>query len=77
MAPEVCIPIIYNPYYSSLTQVCDIQVLAGTRYNQKCDVYSLGITIWEVFSSKVPYYNQERKRHDIIEDVCKKSTYNN
>lgn len=49
------------------------EVLAGTRYNQKCDVYSLGITIWEVFSSKVPYYNQERKRHDIIDDVCKKS----
>ncbi|KAH8312265.1 hypothetical protein KR044_009994 [Drosophila immigrans] len=31
------------------------EVYLGKKYTEKCDVYSLGITIWEVFSRKEPF----------------------
>jgi len=75
MAPEVCISIIYNFYYSSHTQVWYIKVIDGNLYDQKCDVYSLGITIWEVFSGKVPYCNQIGNQHDILDKISKEGMY--
>ncbi|XP_030561587.1 mitogen-activated protein kinase kinase kinase 7-like isoform X2 [Drosophila novamexicana] len=35
------------------------EVFNGQRYTEKCDVYSMGITIWEVLSRKKPYYEQD------------------
>ncbi|XP_043071725.1 mitogen-activated protein kinase kinase kinase 7-like [Drosophila grimshawi] len=31
------------------------EVFNGCKYSDKCDVYSLGISMWEVFVRKVPY----------------------
>ncbi|XP_060651639.1 putative mitogen-activated protein kinase kinase kinase 7-like [Drosophila nasuta] len=31
--------------------------VASTRYTEKCDVYSFGITFWEVMSRKKPFYH--------------------
>ncbi|EDW02842.1 mitogen-activated protein kinase kinase kinase 7 [Drosophila grimshawi] len=38
------------------------EVLNGKKYDEKCDVYSFGITIWEVFMRKMPY-------EDIIKEI--------
>ncbi|XP_064553660.1 mitogen-activated protein kinase kinase kinase 7-like [Drosophila montana] len=35
------------------------EIFNGKRYTEKCDVYSMGITIWEVLSRKVPYYEKD------------------
>lgn len=35
---------------------CDYpQVLNGNPYNRKCDVYSFGICLWEIYCSDMPY----------------------
>ncbi|KAH8411227.1 hypothetical protein KR215_000609 [Drosophila sulfurigaster] len=31
------------------------EIFEGNRFTEKCDVFSLGITFWEVFSRKIPY----------------------
>ena len=31
------------------------QVLNGNPYNRKCDVYSLGICLWEIYCCDMPY----------------------
>ncbi|XVE83950.1 hypothetical protein DITRI_Ditri16bG0130000 [Diplodiscus trichospermus] len=31
------------------------QVLNGNPYNRKCDVYSLGICLWEIYCCDIPY----------------------
>ena len=34
------------------------EVVAGnTKYNVKCDIYSFGIILWELFARRVPYKN--------------------
>lgn len=32
-----------------------IQVLNGDPYNRKCDVYSFGICLWEIYCCDMPY----------------------
>ncbi|KAL8161391.1 hypothetical protein V2J09_012880, partial [Rumex salicifolius] len=43
MAPEVG---VFNP-----------AVLNGNAYNRKCDVYSFGICLWEIYCCKMPYHD--------------------
>lgn len=31
------------------------QVLNGNAYNRKCDVYSFGICLWEIYCCDMPY----------------------
>ncbi|GMQ04592.1 hypothetical protein CsSME_00049952 [Camellia sinensis var. sinensis] len=31
------------------------QVLNGNPYNKKCDVYSFGICLWEIYCCDMPY----------------------
>lgn len=31
------------------------QVLNGNPYNRKCDVYSFGICLWEIYCCDMPY----------------------
>ena len=31
------------------------EVLAGKRYNERADIYSLGIILWELFTGGCPY----------------------
>lgn len=31
------------------------QVLNGSAYNRKCDVYSFGICLWEIYCCDMPY----------------------
>lgn len=33
----------------------DLQVLNGNPYNRKCDVYSFGICLWEIYCCDMPY----------------------
>ena len=36
--------------------ICDFfQVLNGNPYNRKCDVYSFGICLWEIYCCDMPY----------------------
>ena len=32
-----------------------LQVLEGKPYNRKCDVYSFGICLWEIYCCDMPY----------------------
>jgi serine/threonine protein kinase len=32
-----------------------VQVLDGKPYNRKCDVYSFGICLWEIYCCEMPY----------------------
>lgn len=32
-----------------------MQVLNGNPYNRKCDVYSFGICLWEIYCCDMPY----------------------
>lgn len=36
-------------------QVAWFQVLNGNPYNRKCDVYSFGICLWEIYCCDMPY----------------------
>ncbi|CAG2164318.1 unnamed protein product [Oppiella nova] len=36
------------------------EVFRGTTYNEKCDVYSWGIILWEVLARRLPYDRLER-----------------
>jgi hypothetical protein len=38
-----------------LTLASDLQVLNGNPYNRKCDVYSFGICLWEIYCCDMPY----------------------
>jgi serine/threonine protein kinase len=38
-----------------LISASDVQVLNGNPYNRKCDVYSYGICLWEVYCCDMPY----------------------
>lgn len=68
MAPEVPIPCqnsetVFNEviFYlwakqdKSLTWKFHVQVLDGKPYNRKCDVYSFGICLWEIYCCDMPY----------------------
>ncbi|KAG0458342.1 hypothetical protein HPP92_023179 [Vanilla planifolia] len=33
------------------------EVLEGKPYNRKCDVYSFGICLWEIYACDMPYFN--------------------
>ncbi|KAL9668340.1 hypothetical protein QQ045_002720 [Rhodiola kirilowii] len=33
------------------------EVLDGKPYNRKCDVYSFGICLWEIYCCDMPYHN--------------------
>lgn len=33
-----------------------VHVAMGSKYTEKCDVYSFGIILWEVMSRKRPYH---------------------
>lgn len=35
------------------------EVLTEKNYNEKCDVYSYGIILWELFSRKKPYFDKK------------------
>ncbi|XP_062124877.1 mitogen-activated protein kinase kinase kinase 20-like isoform X1 [Drosophila sulfurigaster albostrigata] len=37
------------------------EIVEGSKYTEKCDVYSFGIILWEVISRKKPFYNLENK----------------
>ncbi|KAH8397470.1 hypothetical protein KR222_006395 [Zaprionus bogoriensis] len=47
------------------------EVYKGENYNSSCDVYSMGITAWQVMSGKVPYYNQKLSQADLIKRIVK------
>jgi len=34
-----------------------MQVLDGKPYNRRCDVYSFGICLWEIYCCDMPYPN--------------------
>ena len=57
------------------TQICNnrkVQVINGTKYTAACDVYSLGICLWEVLSRRVPYAGMNK--FAIILSVTTKNT---
>lgn len=36
------------------------EVIKGSKYNEKCDVFSWGIILWELFSRRMPHSNPVR-----------------
>lgn len=46
------------------------EVMLGQKYNERADIFSFGILLWEIFSLKIPF--QGFNRYDFIEKVCKK-----
>ncbi|CAM6000577.1 unnamed protein product [Sphagnum balticum] len=58
MAPEVKYSLLH-PYNSNP------QVFTGTQYSAKCDVYSLGVCVWEVLTGQLPYYDANGKGPDM------------
>lgn len=44
-----------NMHITWLTLASDVQVLNGNPYNRKCDVYSFGICVWEIYCCDMPY----------------------
>lgn len=46
------------------------EVLKGEKYGIECDIYSFGIVMWEVFSSKIPYLDKKLNVNQIILQVC-------
>lgn len=46
------------------------EVMMGQKYNERADIFSFGILLWEIFSLKIPF--QGFNRYDFIEKVCKK-----
>jgi serine/threonine protein kinase len=47
---------VYHMYGSRLTMAyTPTQVLNGHPYNRKCDVYSFGICLWEIYCCDMPY----------------------
>lgn len=38
-----------------LTPRYPVQVLQGKPYNRRCDVYSFGICLWEIYCCDMPY----------------------
>lgn len=48
-----CISVLYRD--NCLEQLVSVQVLEGKPYNRKCDVYSFGICLWEIYCCDMPY----------------------
>jgi serine/threonine protein kinase len=42
-------------YVMCLTLAFHVKVLNGNPYNRKCDVYSFGICLWEIYCCDMPY----------------------
>lgn len=38
-----------------LIRISRLQVYEGNKYSAKCDVFSLGVTMWEILSRQIPY----------------------
>ena len=34
-------------------------IFKDKHYNEKCDVYSYGIILWEIFSRRKPYFDKK------------------
>lgn len=54
-----------------------IQVLRGNEYNHKCDVYSFGICLWEIYCCELPYsdMNRSEKASAVIYEVSSVCIY--
>jgi serine/threonine protein kinase len=42
-------------HFSHVEKKSSVQVLDGKPYNRKCDVYSFGICLWEIYCCEMPY----------------------
>jgi len=47
------------------------EVLIGLPYDHKCDVYSFGICLWEIYCCSIPYIGQICPSHEISPNVYK------
>lgn len=50
-----------------------VQVLNGNPYNRKCDVYSFGICLWEIYCCDMPYpdLSFSEVTSAVVRQVCK------
>ena len=48
----VCVIVLAASPYSHIT-VCWLQVLLGTRYNEKADIFALGMIMYELFTNNM------------------------
>ncbi|KAK0072475.1 hypothetical protein PV325_011321, partial [Microctonus aethiopoides] len=46
------------------------EVFQGTSYTEKCDVYSWGLLLWEIFSRSIPYKDIYKEPYQILWAVC-------
>ncbi|BAH92284.1 Os03g0638800, partial [Oryza sativa Japonica Group] len=53
------------------------QVLDGKPYNRKCDVYSFGICLWEIYCCDMPYPDLSFAdvSSAVVHQVCLESGY--
>ncbi|KAK0071081.1 hypothetical protein PV325_013565 [Microctonus aethiopoides] len=46
------------------------EVFQGTSYTEKCDIYSWGLLLWEIFSRSIPYKDIYKEPYQILWAVC-------
>ena len=53
------------------------EVLNSQKYNERADIYSLGIIIWELFTGKCPYekMNQIEEENRTFKENCIVETF--
>lgn len=72
MAPEVCkfkIYKMYIIYQSTLFLTHKKKVYQGGHYNEKADIYSLGITMWQLIARTMPYQEYRKYQMQLMDDV--------
>lgn len=59
MAPEVIIILFFfyvtHICFMLLIRISSPQVYGGNKYTEKCDVFSWGLSMFEILSRKIPY----------------------
>jgi len=46
------------------------EILRGERYNNKCDVYSFALIVWELINGVLPYKDLNLSQNDLVKEIA-------